>query len=435
MHGLLVRDLHSLAAGQRAVALSVAPNDKLRQEAVNYALGIMRSRPELAAMLLLPKGSREEDTPSEFAVRRSDGHIVTFEAGVATRGGYGGRGRSLTDFAMDEATFFRDSSYKVNDADIFKAASSRVLPGGQTIVASTPWGEAGLLYDLWARNWGKPQDALVGHAPTLLLNPSDWAREMVQRERLRDPDNAAREFDAKFMAGGTTVFFDAASIGAAVQTELDSGRMGVPGDVVAAGADFGFRSDSSALAIAQRSGSLVYVGQLLELRPEEGRPLKPSETVKAFATAMKRHGASYCMADQHYRETIDEHLTEANLAYAPAPNTPADAYMRARALFREGRVRIPNNPRLIQQLKEVQGRPTPGGGMSITQPRWRTGGHGDLVSALVLALYQLGGDEVKETEPATVEDLARDARRKAAKERAERPYWERGQSRNPFAGR
>lgn len=216
--GLLVRDLRSLAPGQQAVSLIVAPNDTLRQEVINYALGAARSHPTLKAMLRLPKGATDDDTPSSFLVVRPDGAKVSFEGGVATRGGYGGRGRTLTDFAMDECAFFRDSSAKVNDAEIFKAASPRVLPGGQSILASTPWAEAGLLYEMWRDNWGNPTTALVAHAPTLALRPA--AREMVERERVRDPDNARREFDAEFMTGGTTVFFEPSMLEAAVDPEL-----------------------------------------------------------------------------------------------------------------------------------------------------------------------------------------------------------------------
>jgi len=138
VHGMLVRDLRSLAPGQRAVALIVAPNDKLRREVLNYARGAVRSKPELEAMVV-------EDSADGFGMKRPDGHIVRFETGVATAGGYGARGRALTDFALDECAFFRDSSFKVNDEEIFRAGSARVLPGGQTIVASTPWAEAGLL--------------------------------------------------------------------------------------------------------------------------------------------------------------------------------------------------------------------------------------------------------------------------------------------------
>jgi hypothetical protein len=433
---MLMRDLSSLAPGQRAVALIVAPNDKLRREVANYARGAVRSKPELDAMVI-------EDSADGFGMRRHDGKVVRFETGVATAGGYGARGRALTDFALDECAFFRDSSFKVNDEEIFRAGSARVLPGGQTIVASTPWAQAGLLYDLHKRNFGKPVDALVAHAPTLVMHDSEMTRAIVERERLRDPDNAAREFDAKFMTSGTTVFFEGASIDAALLDEPFSLQTH---DAVAAGGDFGFRSDSSALMLVARrveqvtkpdgsvgSRDLLHVFDGAEERPSEDAPLKPSATVKAFAAKLAGR-CRFLMADSHYREAIVEHLETHGLAYVPAPATPADTYIRARMLFREGRVRIHGGmefrERLLQQMREVQGRPTAGGGMSIMHPRWAKGGHGDLVAALVLALWQLYGDEVKAPapKPGTPEHEAvlKADRAKAFREEAERPYWKRG---------
>jgi hypothetical protein len=66
----------------------------------------------------------------------------------------------------------------------------------------------------------------------------------------------------------------------------------------------------------------------------------------------------------------------------------ADTYAMARSLIAQGRVRLPKHQRLLQQLKDVTVRPTSGGALSIQSPRWAGGGHGDLVSALVLALWQ-----------------------------------------------
>lgn len=429
--GMYKRKLTSLAPGQRAVALVIAPSDKLRQEVVTYAVGMIREHPTLRNTLIIPKGKTKDDIVSSFAVRRPDGHLVDFEAGVATRGGYGGRGRSLTDFAMDESAFFRDASFQINDGDIFKAASPRVLPGGQSIVASTPWAEVGLLYELFHANWGKPSSAMVAHAPTLLLQNSEFTRDIVARERERDADNALREFDAKFVTGGTTRFFEEATLVSSIDPKLADSTLPQPGDIIAAGGDLGFRADSSALAIVHRRAGTFVLGELLELRPLKGVPLKPSETIEKFAERMLAHGATYLVADGHYREAVTEYLVDAGLAYSPAPGKPADAYMRARALLRQGVVRIPNNPRLLQQLKEIQGRPLPGGGMSIVSPRWKTGGHGDLVSALVLALHNLGSDEVPDTKVLAVgsaawEEKERAARRKECEDKQEQskaPWW------------
>jgi hypothetical protein len=52
-------------------------------------------------------------------------------------------------------------------------------------------------------------------------------------------------------------------------------------------------------------------------------------------------------------------------------------------------VRLPNHGRLLAQLKAIIAKPTPAGGLSISSPRRVNGGHGDLVSALVLCLAAL----------------------------------------------
>ena len=427
--GMLVRDLSSMAPGQRAVAMIVAPNEKLRREVLNYALGAIRGKPELATMLV-------RETTDMFELVRPDGKRVYFEGGVATAGGYGAVGRAFTDFALDECAFFRDDSFKVNDKAIFRAGATRVLPGGQVIVASTPWAQAGLLYELHRDNFGKPSDTIVAHATTLRMNPSPTVRAIVETETRRDPDNAAREYEAQFMTAGTTLFFESASVDGALTDDAFERQ---PHDQIAAGADFGFRSDSSALVLVALRAGMVHVFDGAEERPTADAPLKPSQTVASFAERIAGQ-CSYLMADAHYREAIAEHLEEHDLSYAPAPTQPADTYVRARMLLREGRVKIHGlefRDRLVQQMREVHGKPTSGGGMSIVHPRWATGGHGDLVAALVLALWQVSGDEVQPPKPEfgthEWEAARREARQKRHMERGSTPhdrgtraYWRRG---------
>ncbi len=426
--GMLMRDLSPLAPGEEAFATIVAPNDELRQQAVNYALGACRSKPELRALLRLPRGCSEADTPGEFGIHRADfNRVVTFTGAVATRGGYGVRGKWHTDLGLDEAAFFRDASSKINDRDIYEAGVARVLPGGQVIIGSTPWAQTGLVYEMYRDNFGKPTTSLVAHAPTLLLNDSPAVREVVELEMKRNPDNARREYLAEFMATGTLVFFEAPSVEGAVTDEPFVPRAG---DTVAAGADFGFRSDSSALVLVAKRGETLHVFAGAEERPEPGQPLKPSKTVATFAKIIAGRCA-YLLADQHYREAIAEHLEAHDLSYAPAPGQPAESYVRARMLLREGRVRIHGlefRDRLVQQMREVCGKPTSGGGMSIVHPRWSQGGHGDLVSALVLALWQVSGDSVDEAVPemgTKAWETKAEGRRKARhmEDIEDRPEW------------
>ena len=324
---------------------------------------------------------------------REHGRIVAVECLPATRGGSALRGRSLVGAVLDEACFFRDDEFVVNDGELFKAVAPRVMAGGQVVLASTPWAEGqGLLADLFHTNLGAPRTALAAHAPTLLLRDDARTRAMVERERERDPDNAAREFDAEFMSAGSGVFFDPQAIDRSVDASLRLPLAHVPSEAAAAGADFGFRSDSSALVVARFDGTLYRVANLLELRPQRGQPLQPSLVVATFADATRRYGVPAVVANRHYEEAIREHLGAHGLRLVPAADGlrgKLETYTRARALLHEGRVRLPEHPRLVAQLKAVVSRPTPGGGLTITSPRRAGGGHGDLVSALVLALAAL----------------------------------------------
>lgn len=417
--GMLMRDLSSMAPGQRAVAMIVAPNEKHRREVLNYAMGAMNSKPELKALLV-------RETEKGFEIRRPDGKPAYFDVGVASAKGADAAGKSLIDYAMDEVMLFRDASFKVNDIDLFRAGATRVLPGGQIIVASTPWATAGLLYDLYRDNFAKPSDTIVAHAPTLTMNPSPTVRAIVETETRRDPENAKREYEAVFMTSGTTTFFESSAIEAAKDDDLFELEAG---DVIAAGGDFGFRSDSSALVMVARRGKTLHLFDGCEERPGDDGPLKPSLTVSSFAKVIGKR-CVYVMADSHYRESIAEHLDEHQLVYAPAPTMPVDTYVRARMLMREGRIKIHGvsfRDRLLQQLREVHGKPTAGGGMSIIHPRWATGGHGDIAAAFVLAVWQVSGDEVAGVPPekGTHEwvNEQREARQAKMNQRNERPEW------------
>src|SRR5262249_44606320 len=123
--------------------------------------------------------------------------------------------------------------------------------------------------------------------------------------------------------------------------------------------------------------------------------------IGAFAARMRRHKVSAMMADGHYRESVAEHLGEIGLIDTPV--TFHEACVRARTLMRDGRVALPDPEllqpehklaveRLIRQLKEVMGRPTSGGLMTIILPLWPDGSHGDLAVAFIWALYQMGGE-------------------------------------------
>lgn len=192
----LTADLHTLAPGERATALIVAPDLRLARQVLRYALGAAENHPDIAELI-------EAKTQDSFAIRRDDGQVVTIECLPATRAGSAVRGRSLMSAVLSEAAFFRDESAAVNDADVFRALSPRIMPGGMVVMESTPWVEAGQLYDEFTRNWGEPRAAIAALCPTLVMRDDARTAMIVAAETERDPDNAEREFGASFIGGGS----------------------------------------------------------------------------------------------------------------------------------------------------------------------------------------------------------------------------------------
>lgn len=401
LHLSLTVDLSSLAPGEYASAPIVAPDMALATQALRYVQGAVASHPGLASLVI-----GKADAAESIELRRGD-RIVEIVVRAASSRGRTGRGRSLVCALFEESALFRDANFQINDDEIYKAVAPRIMAGGQLIISSTPWAQVGLLYSLFVTNHPNPAcaglpeapvmdgTALAIHAPTLRMRDVAVTRSYVTKERKRDPENAAREFDAQFMSTGANTFFDPLMLARCVDADMEIPFLPEPGDEVTSGGDLGFSKNSSALAVVHRRARWISLADLREKKPQEGALLKPSEVCREFADVIVEHQGSFLMADGHYKATAVEHLANVGLGFRDAPIAPAEAFIVTRTAMREDRVRIPNNPRLLRQLREVLVKRGSGGTISIILPKWPTGEHGDLAVAFVLAVFQAAGEIAK----------------------------------------
>jgi hypothetical protein len=156
------------------------------------------------------------------------------------------------------------------------------------------------------------------------------------------------------------------------------------------------------------AGGLHRLVDLIEVKPAKNAPLKPSVVGARFRNELGEIGCESVALDGHYLESNREHLSPIRLVEAPGgQNGKAAVYVATRAAMREGRVRIPNHPRLVKQLRQVVSKPLPGGGLSISSPQWRTGEHGDVASAFVLAIWHAAKHANRSDWGATMRALAK----------------------------
>ncbi len=392
--------LTTLAPGERAISLIMAPDLVLARQVLGFVRGYIEASPALSARVL-------NDTADEIELRRPDGLPVLIRVRAASRGGKGGRGFVLVFAGLDEAAFFRDdASGVVNDTEIYRAVAQRLVPGAQAWIVSTPWiAGTGLLEETLAADLGTHEHALCVVAPTRALNPT-WDPDGTIEAQLRqsDPENADREIDAIPLAAGSSRFFEKVTLDAATDAQRAQDLQPERGGFYGAAGDFAFRRNASTVAVVRRipveGGADRYeLAFLDERRPEPGAPLKPSAVVDDFAPALKRYGLTRAAADSHERDQVADEMARHDITVSALPAGQAgkaEQYLFVRRLLREGRFTMPAHTRLRAQLNAILAKPAPGGGMSITSPTTADGSHGDLVSGVVGATWaaQFAVDEV-----------------------------------------
>lgn len=323
-----------------------------------------------------------------------DGRNIGFKVYPATISGVSGF--TAIGFLADELAKWRDKDTGVNPAKEVLASLRPTLATqrqAKSFLSSSPFSTLDAHAE--AFDQGDTDAQMVAMAPTWVANPTITEGET----RKLEPDELTRmrEYGAVPMSSGTQLWFSHEAVKAAVRPWLQLPARAEPGTVKTAGGDLGFINDSAAIVVGHHvpamkgAPSRFRVADIIERRPEPTAPLKPGEVIKGFARELVRHGVESMMADGHYKASVFEHFEEFGLNFLSAPLTVSDPYVRFRVLLNGGRVDLPDHPRLLQQLKGVMWRPTPNGAISILLPR-TGGGHGDLVSALVLAAWQMGGD-------------------------------------------
>jgi len=392
----LTHDISRCGPGDVPYVITVAPDKETAKLSIRMARELIRGNQLLERLVV-------SDTDHLISMRRPDGRMVRIEAFAASRGGYAVRGRTIISFLLDEAEFFTSNGegreYAVNDKDIFRALKPRLLRNGRGMLVSTPWPVETLMGEMFEENWGRPVSALAVRATTLMVRGDDPdIQAMVEDELKKDPENARRELFCELDGTYGGEFFDVNSLQMSLDQVYEFPQAFNPKWPVAVGCDFGFTRDSSAVVVVQNDGTYYRLVYAEELRPKPGNPLKPSAVVEKFAAIAKRYGVSAVVADGYYREAIYEHLSKHNIGLVDAPagtKGKAETFQRTRSVLHEGRIRIPDvtiGRRMVQQAKMVSSRAAPGGTVTIKIPRKIGMGHGDIVSAWVLAVHRLAYD-------------------------------------------
>ncbi len=311
----------------------------------------------------------------------------------------------------DEVARWTDPDSGANPATEVLASlrpTMATMPHAQMWLVSSPWSTLDAHHKAVALGDTPAQKVFSG--ATWEMNPSLTESDTLALE----PDYATwqREYAAQPMASDETRFFPASFIDLATARKpaisfQEFTHDGVRISRVVAGADFAFRRNSSTMVAIKEYANRMYRLVAAEERIPGALPLVPSKTISDLAGIALACGAEAIATDLHYVETVREVVETLDIGLLEYPTTSqgnAAAYVKTRILLSEDRLDLSlAPPRLIEQLKETTGQPTAEGGLTIKN-KTKGDAHGDLVSALVCAVWALDQD-------ATGEKLATGMRR------------------------
>lgn len=330
-----------LAAGEIGFVLVLAPTQAQAQVVFNYVLAFFQSSPILSQQI-------ESVTANE--IRLADNIVV----GVHPNSFRTIRGRTLLACIFDETAYWRDETSASPDVETYRA----VLPAlattnGMLIGIGSPYRRLGLLYAKHRDHFGQSSaDVLVVQGPTGKFNPV-LDVSIVERARRSDPEAALSEWDAQFRNDIASLLDDAV-IDAAIEhgrpLELPP-RAGIK-YFAFTDASAG-RHDAFALCIGHREESGRFIADVVCGRTP---PFDPASVAAEFSARAKEYRILKLVGDNYSGEWVVSAFQAAGIAYERCPRVKSQLYLEGLPAFNRGAISIPNQPRLIRELRLLERR-------------------------------------------------------------------------------
>lgn len=361
------------AVGEVPVVLVMAADREQAQVAFRYARGLLSASPLLAQEV-------ESETRDRITLKSG------VELQVVTSDFRAVRGRSVPVAVLDEVAFWMPSLDSASpDVEVLAALRPALatFPGSLLIGVSSPYSQAGVLFETFRRYYGEPDPrVLVARAPSLTLNPS-LPPEVVAEALQRDPEAARAEWLAEFRSD-LSRFIDAELVDSLTRNQpRELPRMavttaGTPIRYVAGLDVSGGRGDACGIAIAHLDGGRVIVDAVRRWPA----PHDPAAVAVQVAEFLKVYSLRSAVADQYGAELARTIYRNAGIELLAAPDSRSDCYLKLLPLMTSGKLELPPDPVLRLELLGLERKTARSGRDSVDH---RSGSHDDLSNACALA--------------------------------------------------
>jgi hypothetical protein len=399
--GCLSADLSKLKQHEIPRFAIVAPTVDNATATFRILAGAVTASPKLRKLVV------GEPTADTMMLRRPDGRVVEIVVVAASRGAVTLRSRWLIGFVLDEVALFgsEPTGAVVNSEELLRGAETRLVPGAQGWLISSPFGPQGLLHQLYKTHFGDPGRILVVHAPTRAMNPS-FPAEQVEAIRARQPDVAAREYDAAWVDAETSLLIEALI----ERATRAAPRILPPSSscLYRAAMDPALRGNAWTLAVATRtSDRRRRIVLCHEWRGSRIKPLNPSEVFREMRALLTPYGIRSVVSDQHSGDALAELARQNGLTLILEPWTQASkalAFENLKNMLLDDELELPSDEQVKADLLGIRRVLSRNGAVTYALATTGNGRHSDyapsiaMVSQLVKSVAKIAKPELSTDE-------------------------------------
>lgn len=343
-----------LSPGEVATVMVLAADRKQAKVVFRYISGLLNENPMFKRLIV-----REDRECIELSNRTViEVHTASFRSV---------RGYTLAAVICDEIAFWRSDESANPDTEILRALRPAMATlRGKLIALSSPYSKRGALWNTYRRHYGKTSPVLVAQAPSLSMNPT-LPQRVIDEAMAEDASAARAEYLAEFR-NDLDQFIQREVVDAAVRIsplELPFDRRN---RYTAFVDPTGGGADEYCLAIGHKEDDDTVIDVL---RARRGIP---AEITAEYAALLKSYRIRKVTGDKYAGSWPADEFKKHDIKYAPSEKPKSGLYLDLLPALNSGRVELPPDDRLVNQLIGLERRTARGGRDSIDHP---TSGHDD----------------------------------------------------------
>lgn len=357
--------LNRLSPGETGVVALLAVDRYQARVLSGYISGILEASPLLSSMVV--KDGAE-------ALELSNG--VRIE--IMTNSYRAVRGRTLLAVILDECAFYRSDQTASPDVETYRAIlPSLATTGGLLVGISSPYSKRGLLWSKYRKHFGKAGDILVVQGSTCAFNPT-LPKRIITEALADDPEAARAEWLGQFRSD-LEAFISREVVDRAVRSE----PLVIP-----------FNSANRYHAFCDPSGGgqdefCLAIGHLEDDKRSvivdavHARRGVPAEAVAEYAEVLKSYNVRKVVGDRYSGSWCGDEFARHGIEYEVAALPKSGLYLDLLPALNSGRVEIPPDDKLVNQIIGLERRTSRGGKDSIDHPPGSHDDRANVVAGLV----------------------------------------------------